>query len=69
MIYSLGFLVLLPDYFREKPVEPTDPTIMDFVKEKTQWDDLRKDWEEAIVPYANKHGAKAFGVIGELKLK
>ena len=57
----------MPDYFRHgRFMAPTDPAAPSFVKEVTQWKKLRKDWEQKIVPYAKKHGAETFAVVGKI---
>jgi len=63
-----GFMVILPDWFRGKmqdPAEGREKTVA-FIREQTQWDSLRRTWQEKIKPYADSHGAKTYGAIGDL---
>ena len=61
-------MVIIPDYFRGKMVNPDTSTweiILESVKEVSQWrPQLKEDWEKKILPYAKSHGAKTFGTIG-----
>jgi len=62
---ALGFLVILPDWYRGKIYESDSmDKLVAFVKEETKWDDMRKIWEEKIKPFANANGAQVFGAIG-----
>jgi len=63
---SKGYQVLIPDYYRKgEGRNPfVDKDLMEFIKARTIWDNLQKDWLEKIRPYAEKHGAKRFGAIG-----
>jgi len=65
---SKGYLVLIPDYYGngegKNPMSDPFPEIVEFIKPRTSWDKLSKDWHEKIRPYAEKHGAKRFGAIG-----
>ncbi len=58
-------MVLIPDYFRGRSQNPTSPGTMEFIKDVSQWSKLKLDWEERVLPYAKKHGAKTFGAMGE----
>ena len=65
-ILLLGYLVILPDWYRG---EATDsyaevPVLIEFTKRHTQWANFLADWNEKIKPYAVKHGARSFGTIG-----
>ena len=61
----LGFLVLIPDYYRGKMKDPTEDGLVEFLAAETDWSKLRQDWEGKIAPYAKEHGAKIFGTVGE----
>ena len=60
----IGYRVLIPDYFRGRSHDPQTPGVPDFIKETSQWENLKKDWLESIKPYALKHGAKKFASLG-----
>ena len=70
IVLPLGFLVIMPDWYRGTLQDPADgiPPLVEFIKRESQWEKLAKDWEEKVRPYAEKHGAKVFGTIGENKL-
>ena len=57
-------MVLIPDYYRGTFMEPWKPEAPDFIKEKTNWANLKNDWENKVRPYAQKHGARKFAAIG-----
>ncbi len=60
-------MVLLPDYFRGDSIDPTKiPTekVGEFVRKVTKWESLKSDWLNKIKPYAESHGAKTFGAVG-----
>jgi len=59
-----GYLVIMPDFYRGDMCEPTEARIGTFIKEVTNWDKLKVDWEQKIKPYAEKHGAKTYGAVG-----
>jgi len=66
----LGFMVILTDLFRGKMIDPfkvSTEKLVEFVKIETDWENkLKKDWE-AVRVYAEGHGAKTFGAIGNPK--
>jgi len=60
-----GFLVVLPDFYRNGTYQdPTQPGVVEFIKDKTQWSKLRIDFEETVLPFAKQNGATSFGAIG-----
>jgi len=60
-----GYMVIMPDYFRNGDFRsPEDADVDKFIKEKTNWKNLEKDWKEKILPYAESHGAKRFASLG-----
>ena len=69
VLSKLGFLVILPDYYRGKMKDPAEDGLVEFVTAETQWSKLKLDWEEKIAPYAKKHGAQVFGSVGKPKKK
>ena len=60
-------MVIIPDYYRGEMKDPTGfgPDVVEFLKNQTNWAKLKADYEEKILPYAEKHGAKTFGAIGK----
>ena len=57
-------MVLIPDWFRGRGFDPkVDPS--SFVRETSQWSGLDKDWQERVLTYAKRNGAKVFGAMGE----
>ncbi len=54
----------MPDYFRGRWQDPSQPGTPQFVKEVTQWPRLKLDWEERILPYARRNGARTFCAMG-----
>ena len=59
-----GYLVIMPDFYRGDMCEPTEARIGTFIKDVTNWDKLKVDWEQKIKPYAEKHGAQTYGAVG-----
>jgi dienelactone hydrolase len=60
-----GYQVIIPDYFRNGDFKsPRSPDIGEFIKNKSNWSSLEKDWKETILPFAESHGAKRFGALG-----
>ncbi|XP_023322332.1 hydrolase tropI isoform X2 [Eurytemora carolleeae] len=60
-----GYMVIIPDYYRNGDFRsPWDADVGEFIKEKSNWASLEKDWKESILPYAESHGAKRFGTLG-----
>jgi len=60
-----GYTVIMPDYYRGTFQDPSMPGTAQFIKDQTQWSELRRDWEEKVRPYAvETKGAKTFGAIG-----
>jgi hypothetical protein len=57
-------MVLIPDYFRGTFCDHTHPSFPDFQKRVTQWANLKKDFDEGVLPYAKKHGAETFACVG-----
>ncbi len=60
-------MVLIPDYYRGKLNDPSKPNARtgEFIKNETDWQELKKDWEKVICPYAKRLGAKSIGAIGQ----
>ena len=63
-----GYMVLIPDYFRGGSQHPREPGVPEFLRQHTQWENLRRDFQDKIKPYALKHGAKTFASVGELQI-
>jgi len=60
-----GFTVIMPDYYRGTFQDPSKPGTTEFIKKQTNWDNLKKDWEETIRPFAlNEKSIEKFGTIG-----
>jgi len=60
-----GYLVILPDFYRDRKFhDPKNPGTMEFLKEKSQWNELKVDFEEKVLPFAKENGAVSFGAIG-----
>jgi hypothetical protein len=64
-----GYMVLIPDYYRGKMIDPMKESrekLKEFVKVETDWENkLKKDWDTVRV-FAESLGAKTFGTIGKL---
>ncbi len=62
-------MVILPDWYRGKMqgLDEGMEKVFTFIKEQTNWDALKRDWLEKIKPYAQRHGAKTYGTIGETR--
>ena len=58
----------MPDYYRGTWMNPmTDGhKLPAFAKEKTQWANLKNDWEKIIQPFAEKKGAQSYGTVGKI---
>ena len=61
-----GYLVIMPDYYRKTWCDPSDEKIGSFIKEKTDWKNLKEDWEQKIQPFAEEKGAQYYGSVGIL---
>jgi hypothetical protein len=52
----LGYLVIIPDYYRGTMWDPgANPTevLVKFIQDNTKWEtNLKVDWEKKIKPYA-----------------
>ena len=59
-----GYLVIMPDYYRKTWCDPSDEKIGSFIKEKTDWKNLKKEWEQKIQPFAEEKGAQYYGSVG-----
>ena len=60
-------MVLIPDFYRgtfcDVTKEPGE-TIMAFLKSSTDLANLRKDFDNFVLPYAKKNGAESIGTFG-----
>lgn len=69
----LGYMVILPDYFRGKMIDPHKEPMEDviaFTRTHFNWaGKMKEDWEKKVKPYAEKHGAKTFGAIGKYLIR
>ena len=61
---NLGYMVLIPDYFRGQGHNPAQPGVPEFLAKTTQWSSLKEDVEKRILPHAKKHGAVRFAAAG-----
>jgi len=59
-----GYLVIMPDFYRGSWKDPTSPDVVQFLKDQTQWDKLKADLENIVLPFAKKKGATEFGAVG-----
>ena len=59
-----GYLVIMPDYYRKTWCDPSDEKIGSFIKEKTDWKNLKEEWEQKIQPFAQEKGAQYYGSVG-----
>ena len=59
-----GYLVIMPDYYRKTWCDPSDEKIGSFIKEKTDWKNLKEEWEQKIQPFAEEKGAQYYGSVG-----
>ena len=63
-------MVIIPDYYRGAICDVTKEevdTIMAFLRTESVWEGkLKDDWENSVLPYAIKNGAKVFGTIGKI---
>jgi hypothetical protein len=59
-------MILIPDYFRGTFCDPTKPEITAFLKKVTQLENIKRDFDEGVLPYARKHGADTFACIGRM---
>jgi len=62
-----GYMVLMPDYLRGHIWDKIDQTryvsFADYMRKNTNWDLFKKDFQERILPLAQKSGAKCIGSI------
>jgi len=66
-IASQGYLVIMPDYYRGTMCDifnETPDAIVAFIKKHSVLSDLVKDFQDFVLPYATKNGAKSFGTFG-----
>lgn len=63
-----GYMVLMPDYYRGKTKDPFNSPQEEtkaFLIQESNWEgQLKGDWENTILPHAEKLGAKTIGTIG-----
>ena len=67
VIVFLGFMVLIPDYFRGEYCKGLLWLIWygkSFCKSHTVLSKINKDYEDFILPYAKNNGAQEIGLIG-----
>ena len=62
-----GYMVILPDWYRGKLQDPAEgmDKLGAFIKAETVWETIKADWDNKVRPYAERHGAKTYGAIGE----
>merc|ERR1711892_169338 len=63
-----GYLVIMPDFYRGTWRDPSDPAATDvvqFIRDQTNWDKLKKEVDNIVLPFAKSKGAKSFGLLGE----
>ena len=62
-------MVIVPDYFRGKYYDRMNPDfdLDDFISDFSDWNKLKKDVTDLILPYAKKKGAEMFGTVGRAK--
>merc|ERR1712062_565271 len=60
-----GFLVVLPDYFRSDTFPEEGLIEMgEFMCKYTNWEKLKYDIDEVVIPYLRVNGATKFGTVG-----
>ena len=60
-----GFMVIIPDFYRGTFIDPSKGgDVRGFIRDHTKLENLKRDWEKFICPYAMRLGARKFGVIG-----
>jgi len=62
-----GYLVIMPDFYRGTWRDPSDPAATDvvqFIRDQTNWDKLKKEVDNIVLPFAKSKGAKSFGSLG-----
>merc|ERR1712159_385238 len=60
-----AFFVVLPDFYRDgKFQDPSQPGTVEFIKEESQWSELKVDFEGKVLPFAKEKGGVSFGAIG-----
>ena len=64
-----GFMVIIPDYFRGKYYDRMNPDfdLDDFISDFSDWNKLKKDFSELILPFAKTKGAQMFGTVGKCR--
>ena len=55
---------MMPDFYRGEWCDPTSDKTVQFLKDKTKWENLKVDWQTKVLPFAESKGAKTFGAIG-----
>jgi len=58
-----GYLVVMPDFYRGTWKDPTQPDVVQFIKDQTNWTKLKVDLEK-VLSFAKKKGASTFGALG-----
>ena len=48
----------------QDPFNSPQEKVVEFLKAQSKWQNLKKDFDEVVRPYAESHGAKIFGAIG-----
>ena len=52
-----GYLVVMPDFYRGTWKDPTQPDVVQFIKDQTNWTKLKVDLEK-VLSFAKKKGEK-----------
>ena len=60
--------MVVPDHYRGKmqTLEHGMDKVVEFIKAETDWAKIKAEFEATVRPYAERHGAKVFGTIGEM---
>jgi len=59
-----GYMVIIPDFYRGTWRDPTAADVVQFIKDETNWDKLKKDLEGIVLPFAKSKGASSLGALG-----
>ena len=66
-----GYMVVIPDYYRGKSKDPfTSPQneTVKFLIDESNWNgQLKADFEDTVLPYLEKLGAKSIGTLGTFR--
>ena len=54
----------MPDFYRGTWKDPSEPDVVQYIKDQTNWAKLQQDLEKIVLPFAKSKGATSLGALG-----